>query len=143
MCYQCGCLKASITKTKHMRMNSRTNEPIKLQGENIEEVAEFTYLGSKMTADGSSEREIRARQFTQKHLEILDHLSENKNTPFQDQCPYYPLLWIRILENYKDSTTGLKSFRTDAFAKYSRYSSHLQCRAPQKSINPPITLEIK
>ena len=54
-------LKASITKTKHMRMNSRTNEPIKLQGENIEKVEEFTYLGSKMTADGSSEREIRAR----------------------------------------------------------------------------------
>ena len=54
-------LKASITKTKHTRMNSRTNEPIKLQEENIEEVEEFTYLGSKMTADGSSEREIRAR----------------------------------------------------------------------------------
>ena len=53
-------LKASITKTKHMRINSRTNEPIKLQGENIEEVEEFTYLGSKLTADGSSEREIRA-----------------------------------------------------------------------------------
>ena len=44
-----------------MRMNSRTNEPIKLQGENIEEVEEFTYLGSKITADGSSEREIHAR----------------------------------------------------------------------------------
>ena len=53
-------LNASKTKTKHMRMNSKRNEPIKLQGENIEEV-EFTYLGSKMTADGSSEREICAR----------------------------------------------------------------------------------
>ena len=52
--------QTSITKTKHMRMNSRTNEPIKLQGENIEEVEEFTYLGYKITADGSSEREIRA-----------------------------------------------------------------------------------
>ena len=54
-------LNASITKTKQMRMNSRTNEPIKLQGENIEEVEEFTYLGSKMTADGSSERGICTR----------------------------------------------------------------------------------
>ena len=44
-----------------MRMNSRTNESIQLQGENIEEVEEFTYPGSKMTADGSSEREMRAR----------------------------------------------------------------------------------
>ena len=48
-------LKASKTTTKHMRMNSRTDDPIKLQGENIEEVEEFTYLGSKITADGSSE----------------------------------------------------------------------------------------
>ena len=37
-------LKARQKKIKHMRMNSRTNEPIKLQGENIEEVEEFTYL---------------------------------------------------------------------------------------------------
>ena len=54
-------LKANMTKTKHMRMNSRTNEPINLQGENIEEEEEFTYLGSKMTADGNSEKEISAR----------------------------------------------------------------------------------
>ena len=31
------------------------------QREHIEAVEEFTYLGSKMTADGSYEREIRAR----------------------------------------------------------------------------------
>ena len=54
-------LKASLTKTKHMTMNSRTNEPIQQPLENIEELEEFTYLGSKMTAAGSSEREIRAR----------------------------------------------------------------------------------
>ena len=54
-------LKASKTMTKYTRMNSRTNELIKQQGENTEEVEEFTYLGSKMTADGSSEREINAR----------------------------------------------------------------------------------
>ena len=48
-------------------MNSRTNEPIKLQGENIEEVEEFKYLGTKMTADGSSEIEICARLLA-KHL---------------------------------------------------------------------------
>ena len=50
-----------MTKTKHMRMNKRSNEPTQLQVENIEEVDEFTYLGSKMTAEGSSEREIRVR----------------------------------------------------------------------------------
>ena len=36
-------LKASITKTKHVSMNSRTNKPIKQQGKNIEEVVDFMY----------------------------------------------------------------------------------------------------
>ena len=80
-------LKANVTKTKHMRMNSRTNEPIKLQGENSEEVEEFTYLGSRMIAE---EREMhawlskagQAFYYTQKHLEIWENFSEKKNTPF-------------------------------------------------------------
>ena len=86
--------KASITKTKHMRMNSRTNEPIKLQGENIEKVEEFTYLGSKMTADGSSERGIRARlSKAGQAFATLRNIwksgkicQKTKNTPFQEQC---------------------------------------------------------
>ena len=54
-------LKASTKKTKHMRMNSRTNAPIRMQNEDIEEVNEFTYLGSKMSTDGDTENEIKTR----------------------------------------------------------------------------------
>ena len=45
-------LKVSTKKTKHMRMNHRSDAPIILHGNVDEEVNEFTYLGSKMTTDG-------------------------------------------------------------------------------------------
>ena len=77
--------KSQQNKTKHTRMSKRTNKPIILQIENIKEVEEFTYLGSKMTADGRSERK------------------------YAQDCR-------------KLTTTCFNSFRTNAFAKYSRYS---------------------
>ena len=54
-------LKVSTKKTKSMRMNARVESPIKLNGEDIEEVDDFTYLGSKMSNTGDGEVEIRAR----------------------------------------------------------------------------------
>ena len=54
-------LKISAKKTKSMRMNARVHDNIRLNGENIEEVSDFTYLGSKMSNTGDGEVEIRAR----------------------------------------------------------------------------------
>ena len=54
-------LKVSTKKTKGMRMNARVQENIKLNGDEIEEVDNFTYLGSKMSNTGDGEVEIRAR----------------------------------------------------------------------------------
>ena len=53
-------LKVSTRKTKHMRMNHFSDAPIILHGNVVEEVNEFTYLGSKMTTGGDSESEIKA-----------------------------------------------------------------------------------
>ena len=53
-------LKVSTKKTKGMRMNTRVQENIKLNGDEIEEVDDFTYLGSKMSNTGDGEVEIRA-----------------------------------------------------------------------------------
>ena len=53
-------LKVSTKKTKGMRMNARVQENIKLNGDEIEEVDDFTYLGSKMSNTGDGEVEIRA-----------------------------------------------------------------------------------
>ena len=42
-------------------MNSRTEAAIVLNGEEIEDIEDFTYLGSKMTTSGDTEKEIRTR----------------------------------------------------------------------------------
>ncbi|PVD22631.1 hypothetical protein C0Q70_18452 [Pomacea canaliculata] len=44
-----------------MRVNARVQDGIKLNGEEIEEVDSFSYLGSKMSNTGDAEVEIRAR----------------------------------------------------------------------------------
>ena len=48
-------LKISTKKTKHLRMNSRTEAAIMLNGEEIEDI------GYKMTTSGDTEKEIRTR----------------------------------------------------------------------------------
>ena len=54
-------LKVSTKKTKGMRMNARVQENIKLNRDEIEEVDDFTYLGSKMSNTGDGEVETQAR----------------------------------------------------------------------------------
>jgi len=44
-----------------MRMNHRSDAPIIPQGNVVEEVNWLTFLGSKVTTDGESELEIKAR----------------------------------------------------------------------------------
>ncbi|KAL9959839.1 hypothetical protein ACROYT_G033197 [Oculina patagonica] len=60
--------QVSPKKTKHVRMNHRSDAPITLHGKIVEEVNKFTYLGSKITTDGDSESEIKARLSKGKHL---------------------------------------------------------------------------
>ena len=54
-------LKISTKKRKHLRMNSRTEAAIMLNREKIDDIEDFTYLGSKMTTSGDTEKEIRIR----------------------------------------------------------------------------------
>ena len=54
-------LKININKTRHLRMSSRNNESILVNGELIDEVDHFTYLGSKVSTSGDGEEEILVR----------------------------------------------------------------------------------
>ena len=54
-------LQININKTKMLRNNSQTADPITIGGRDIEEVTEFTYLGAKVSTDGNSESEIKTR----------------------------------------------------------------------------------
>ena len=56
-------MRINIKKTKVMRSNKTNGDPltIMLGGSQLEEVKNFRYLGSLLTADGSCEKEIRTR----------------------------------------------------------------------------------
>ena len=54
-------METNVPKTKHLRMNATSSERIQLHGADIEEVEEFSYLGSKMTTSGSCDAEVKAR----------------------------------------------------------------------------------
>ena len=54
-------LHVNKDKTKTMRNNCQTADPVKLGEQYIEDVTEFTYLGAKVTKDGNTEGEIKKR----------------------------------------------------------------------------------
>ena len=54
-------LQININKTKMLRNNSQTADPITIGGKDIEEVTEFTYLGAKVSTYGNLESESKAR----------------------------------------------------------------------------------
>ena len=54
-------LKINTEKTRHLRMNSRTSESIMVNGEVVDEVDHFTYLGSKVSTSADGEEEILVR----------------------------------------------------------------------------------
>lgn len=54
-------LKININKTKLMRIGPANAHPLNLDGVTIDEVDSFCYLGSTMTADGRSDKDITDR----------------------------------------------------------------------------------
>ena len=54
-------LKANTSKTKLMKMNHKSNDPVTINNRDIDEVSEFTYMGSKIATDEDSEREDNSR----------------------------------------------------------------------------------
>ena len=54
-------LKININKTKSMRLNAKIEREIKIDGQELEEVDQFTYLGSKVTNEGGASEDIKAR----------------------------------------------------------------------------------
>lgn len=54
-------LKISQEKTKVLRINNKQEEPLRIEGQIVEDVDEFTYLGSKISKSGGTGEDIRAR----------------------------------------------------------------------------------
>ena len=54
-------LNVNTSKTKLMKMNHKSNDPVTINNRDIDEVNEFTYMRSKIAIDGDSEREVNSR----------------------------------------------------------------------------------
>ena len=72
-----------FTKTKIMACGPITSWQI--EGENVEVVTDFLFLGSKTTADGDCSHEIRSLLFGRKAVTNLDTVLESKSHYFCQQ----------------------------------------------------------
>ena len=54
-------MNIQVKKTKIMKMNTNNSEPVIINNQHIEEVDEFTYLGSKVSTDRDSGKDVQAR----------------------------------------------------------------------------------
>jgi hypothetical protein len=61
-------LKIHSGKTKVLKVNTRSDKPITIGENKIDEVQVFTYLGAKVTGDGSCESEINSRLAKARHV---------------------------------------------------------------------------
>ena len=72
------CLKLNIQKTKIMASGPTTSWEI--DGETVETVSDFTFLGSKITADGDCSHEIkRCLLLERKTMTNLDSILKSRN----------------------------------------------------------------
>ena len=54
-------LALNTQKTKILRINADTDEPVKIEGEELGEVESFTYLGSVMDKSGGTDADVKTR----------------------------------------------------------------------------------
>ena len=54
-------LQVNVRKIKLMRLNTTSNQSITVHNQQLEEVDEFTYLGSKVSIDGDSGKDVSVR----------------------------------------------------------------------------------
>ena len=91
-------LHVNKDKTKTMRNNCQTADPVKLGEQDIEDVTEFTYLGTNVTKINMETQRLTSRQGSTmqgEHFAALNNIilwktkniskKENKDTHFQEQ----------------------------------------------------------
>ena len=54
-------LRPNESKTKVMKINAKRKQPIKIKDTNLEEVEEFTYLGSIVNIEGGTDADVKNR----------------------------------------------------------------------------------
>ena len=54
-------LRPNKSKTKVMKINAKRKQPIKIKNTNLEEVEEFTYIGSIVNIEGGTDADVKNR----------------------------------------------------------------------------------
>jgi hypothetical protein len=73
-------LEINTSKTKSLRINTQNNSAIKLDSQSIEDVNQFTYLGSIVSKNGGADNDIKSRFGKVRHAFVtLRPLWKNKN----------------------------------------------------------------
>ena len=60
-------LQVNIAKTKVMKSNTTSTEPIQIGNTQLEEVGKFVYLGSTVTQTGGTDEDVKARIYKARH----------------------------------------------------------------------------
>ena len=82
-------LKLNIQKTKIMASSPITSW--RIDGETMETVTDFIFLGSEITADGDCRHEIkRCLLFRRKAMENIDSIVKSRDITLADKGPYSP-----------------------------------------------------
>ena len=106
-------LKLNIQKTKIMASGPITSWEI--DEETVETVADFIFLGSKITADGGCSHEIKRHLLLgRKVMTNLDSIfAEGNGTPLQYSCLENPMdrgVWWAAVHGVAGSRTRLSDF---------------------------------
>ena len=75
-------LRPNESKTKVMKINAKRKQPIKIKDTNLEEVEEFTYLGSIVNIEGGTDADVKNRIIKARVIfNILGKVWSAKNIP--------------------------------------------------------------
>ena len=100
-------LKLNIQKTKIMASSPITS--CQIDGEIVETVADFIFLGSKITADGNCSHEIKRRLlFERKVMTNLDSILKSRDNYFSNRGPSsqsygFSIVMYGCVLDYKES----------------------------------------
>ena len=100
-------LKLDIQKMKIMALGPLTS--CQIDGETMETVRDFIFLGSKITADGDCSHEIKTLALWKKSYDKLRHCIKKQRHHFADKGPssqsygfFSSHVWIRKLDDKED-----------------------------------------
>ena len=83
-----ACLKLNIKKKKTKIMASSFITSWLIEGEKMEAMIAFLFLGSKITADGDCSHEIRRRSLGRKAMTNIDSVLKSRNITLMTQGLY-------------------------------------------------------